>query len=460
MKRFRTLFPATILFASLALSSFAAETEFGVDSTTTAALGNSSPTVFSFGERLDGWWKIPLGTKGSIFEGSAHAALDMNVNDDSNPSVESGLDLAAAGDIDLLRLAFVFPDTAGAELMKLETGRLRLRDPSGLVVSHPADGALLGFDYSRMKFSLQGGFTGLILRNSNDISVSLYDRIASADDSRLFGGSRLLMLARLDIPEFKGQSVSLSFLAQQDLNPEEDLVEEWSTEPVYDMGGKVDTQYTSLLVSGPVVQNLFYDAWFTFGSGRTLAYLDDSGSASLYSYQYVPILSFMTGFSVDYYRPELYSAAFNFRFLYASGDADASSSVEGTATDNSTRFVPLSGSNFGVVFSPALSNLVVAELGGSVKPLAGYRIQTGAKLFAFFRPTDGAMGGASGLDPAADSAWLGMEADLYGNYRITSDLGLSLNTGVFFPGKSPSGAFASDASAIQYSVELALTLGM
>jgi len=452
MKAPRKLLVPAVLLLFLISSVFAGEPQFGFDSTTSAALGNSDSTVFSAGERLDGWWKMPLGTDGSMFEGSAHVSLDMDVNDDSNPSVDSGVSFDPAGDIDLLRLAFVFPSAGNAERMKLDVGRLSLKDPTGLIVSHPADGALLGFDYSRLSFSIQAGYTGLILRKTNDIAVSLFDQLAAADDSRLTGGSRLLMLARVDAPKLFGQSVGLSFLAQQDLNPEDDLVAEWETEEVTGSGGKVDTQYTSLFVSGPVVPNLFYDAWLTFGSGRTLSYLDGE-------YQYVPILSYMTGFSVDYYRPALYNAAFNFRFVYASGDADAASAVEGTVTDSSKRFVPLTASTFGVVFSPSLSNLIVAELGGSVKPFASYRLQTGAKLFAFFRPTDGAMG-VSGLDATEDSSWLGFETDLYGNYRITSDLGVTLKTGVFIPGISPSGAFDSDASAFQYSVQLAATLGM
>ncbi len=451
MKKLSILILAAVLFASLPLYVFAREVEYGVDSTTQAGTGNADSTVFSLGERLDGWWKMPLNAKGIVFEGSAHVSLDMNVNSDSNPSVDSGVVWDPAGDLDLLRVSFAFPDTAGTELMKIDLGRLPLKDPTGLIVSHPADGARLGFDYSRIKFSLQAGYTTLVLRKSNNIALSVYDQLASVDDSRVLGSSRLLMLARFDMPEILGQSLSLSFLAQQDLNPEADLVTEWSTAEVSGASGKVDTQYTSVKLSGPVVPNLFYDAWFTFGSGRTLSYLDSS-------YQYVPILSYMTGFSMDYYRPELYSAAFNFRFIFASGDADAKASVEGTITDNSKRFVPLTASNLGVVFSPKLSNLIVAQLGGSIKPLSGYRIQTGAKMFAFFRPTVGR--GISGLDPTESSPWLGFETDLYGNYRITSDLGLSLNTGVFFPGKSPSGAFASDASALQYSVQLALTLGM
>jgi len=459
MKILRKPLVSAVLLVFLAASVFAGEAQFGLDSTTSAALGNSDSTVFSAGERLDGWWKMPLGTAGSVFEGSAHFSLDMDLNDDSNPSVDSGVSFDPSGDLDLLRLAFVFPSAGNAERMKLDVGRLPLKDPTGLIVSHPADGALLGFDYSRLSFSIQGGYTGLVLRKSNRIAVSLFDRLAAADDSRLTGGSRLLMLARVDAPKVFGQSVGLSFLAQQDLNPEDDLVAEWETEEVTGTGGKVDTQYTSLVVSGPVVPNLFYDAWFTFGSGRTLSYLKDTESATGFSYQYVPILSYLTGFSVDYYRPALYNAAFNFRFVYASGDADAASAVEGTVADSSKRFVPLTGSSFGVVFSPSLSNLIVAELGGSVKPFASYRIQTGAKLFAFFRPTDGAMG-VSGLDATEASSWLGFETDLYGNYRITSDLGVSLKTGVFFPGISPSGAFNSDASAFQYSVQLAATLGM
>lgn len=446
----------------LTIMGFGTAQEIGLDSTTKTTLGNPVSTIFTLGERLDGWWKLPLDTNGSIFEGSAHFEIALNSDNDSS-LVSNGKNITwvPTGDIDRLRLAFILPKpTDEIKSMNIELGRLSFKDSTGLVVSHSADGAILGIDYSFLKMSLQAGFTTLILRNANRIALSLYDQTVAADESCILGTSRLLSLAQIEFPDVYKQSVVVSYLAQQDMNNEESssFIPEWSSiVETGSKGGKVDTQYITLKVSGPIIGTLFYDVWCTYGSGRTLTYLDDGNAG--FSYQYVLISSVMSGFSVDYFRPELLSAAFNFRFIYASGDADSERLIEGNTSDKSTQFIPLTASSLGIAFSPKLSNLIVAELAGSVKPLKGEPLQTGLKFFAFLRPTSGPVDILSGLDPAGTASWLGFETDIYANYRIRSDLGISVNTGLFFPGILPAGAFVSE-TPLKYSIQLAATLGI
>ena len=155
----------------------------------------------------------------------------------------------------------------------------------------------------------------------------------------------------------------------------------------------------------------------------------------------------------------LLSSAFNFRFLYASGDSDYSRAIEGNTSGSGTQFIPLTASSLGTVFSPSLSNLIETELSGSIKPVSSLALQTGMKLLAFFRPTEGPVN-VSGIKPGSTSPWLGFEADLFGMYRIMSDLGLSLNAGLFLPGVSPNGAFSTGTSPLWYSIDLALVLDL
>ena len=190
-----------------------------------------------------------------------------------------------------------------------------------------------------------------------------------------------------------------------------------------------------------------------------LSWKSDSDSATGWSYQYVPVSSCMTGVSIDYFRPTWLSSAFTFRVVYASGDSDWASAVEGNTSGSSTQFLPVTKTPLGAVFSPALSNLVVTELGGSVKPLAKERLQTGMKIFTFFRPTKAPID-VNGLNAGGTSSWLGFETDMYGMYRMSSDLGLSLTTGLFFPGVAPSGAFDSSGASVRYFEQLAIVLGM
>ena len=107
---------------------------------------------------------------------------------------------------------------------------------------------------------MQAGYTSLILRNANGINVSLYDQTAKSDSSRVFGNSRLLVKTGIGFPDVYGQSIKVSFLAQQDLSPNSVLIPEW-TQLEYigteSRGGRVNTQYSSLDVSGPIARRAF-----------------------------------------------------------------------------------------------------------------------------------------------------------------------------------------------------------
>jgi hypothetical protein len=56
-------------------------------------------------------------------------------------------------------------------------------------------------------------------------------------------------------------------------------------------------------------------------------------------------------------------------------------------------------------------------------------------------------------EPTSDDRYLGFETDLYANYRVTSDLALTLRYGVFFPGTA-----ISDNSEIRQFILLGVTL--
>ncbi len=414
-------------------------------------------TSFSAALRLDGWWNVPFGKNGSLFEGSAHTGVSFATGTESNTTVFNY-------DIDRFRFLFVIPTpTENLQRLHVELGRLPFQDTTSLILSHPADGAKLSLTYDKFNISIQSGYTGFIMRNNNSISLSVYDQHIASDKSSLFGSRRLFTIGEISGLTFFGQSINLSFIAQQDLNPEDKLISEWATEETDgSQGGKFNSQYLNLYINGsiPRLADLYYSTWFSYGTGRTLTWLEDSTSPDQYSYQYAPIQSMMLGFSINYYLQSFYNSAFNARFVYASGDKNNSNVIEGNTTEKAKQFTPITGSSFGLVCSPLLSNLIVAELGGSLKPIEGESLQTGAKLFGFFRPTSGPLS-LAGLKPGSDSSFLGFELDFYGNYRIFSDLGVSLNTGFFFPNSSSRGAFDKKAAgSVQYSIQLSCVLSM
>ncbi|MEO1128306.1 MAG: alginate export family protein [Planctomycetota bacterium] len=124
--------------------------------------------------------------------------------------------------------------------------------------------------------------------------------------------------------------------------------------------------------------------------------------------------------------------------LFASGDDDrlvttdtVGGNLSGT-TDNA--FNSLGFVNTGLAFSPSLSNLMLFRLGAIGFPFHDVdgleRLQLGADLIVLSKlDPDGPVEEAT-----SDSRYLGFEADLILNYRITNDLSFIGRYGAFFPG--------------------------
>jgi hypothetical protein len=191
-------------------------------------------------------------------------------------------------------------------------------------------------------------------------------------------------------------------------------------------------------VSGNITGNLYYDVFSYLETGQMLSY--QSGS-----YQSIFFYAALAGGGVRIFLPRALSSVIGVRGLYASGDPNAGTVVEGQSQGFSV-FTPISRPTLDNVFSPQLSNVVVAEASYSLKPMG--KLQAGAQADAYFRPTTGAIS-EPGLAPGSSSAYLGSEMDLAVNFTPLSDLGSSLWGGVFVPGT----AFASGAG-VQFKTGL------
>lgn len=422
------------LLSGLALATVASglsALDWQASSLTTAEIANTPSPPTNIQEELFGGFNTPFDNKGSGFDLSAHAWV--------------GYPATAAADFDTLNFHWVYQNL-GAEVKKLKwtLGRYLLTEPTGLIVNQPVDGSSLDFDMGAYDLKLATGYTGLVMRSTTTLVLSKADQESEAllASPRLFGSLEASAV-------FSGHTVTFSALAQQDQTDPSKLVNERSTVDAQ-KGGLVDTQYLTLKAEGPLADKLFYTGFMTFEGGSTLSTLT---SSSVEFYEYKPITALLAGAEVNWFVPDFHSATVNFRALFASGDSDATSAIEGNTKGNATLFIPVNPTVLGVAFNPGLSNLGYYELGGSLKPLAGETLVVGGKLMGFHRLISGTVNASGVLQNGP--IWMGEEFDVFGTWQPYSDLQLTATVGAFLP---TAGTYAS--STIGSGFQYALTTGV
>lgn len=418
--------------------------DFGVVSSTSFGLSSSASAPVSVSERLTGSLGLPFDQNGGGLDFQAH--------------VQTGLlptPVSFGYDIDALSVTFSYLKPADdVKSLRWTLGRFALSEPTGFILNHPADGSRLAFAYNGFNLSVTGAFTGLVLRSSSGLNLSLADQNTS---DALFASPRFIGSLEASLPLFKAHTLTLGALAQQDLNDRDAMVPEWTTVFSGDTGGTLDTQYLTLKIDGPLVGALFYEAFGTFGSGSTLSWLESADSATGFLYEYTPILSFLSGASLSLYLPQVLSSSFTVRVLASSGDPDAAASVEGNTKGDLNLFVPITGSSLGSVFSPGLSNLIFYEMGGTFKPLGSVPLVLGTKVLGFQRAVEGVINAPGVLRDGP--VWLGEELDLSATWQLLSDLSVSTSAGFFLPAE---GTFASGTpeAGLQYAVQVGVNLSL
>jgi hypothetical protein len=349
----------------------------------------------------------------------------------------------------------------GMSAFVFDAGRFDFSDPSGYILTSPADGFSFQFKYPAIEVAFRSAYTGLLfLKGSTTVSpviaMSLADKARISDGTDLTGSPRFIAQVDLSLPKFFGQAIDFSCISQNDLNPDSSLVSAGTSTYQSGMGGRVNTQYFELKSSGSIVV-VDYDAFFAYGSGTTLTWLTGSSGSS---YQYCPISSYLAGLKAslplnDLPAPlALSSAALS--LLYASGDRNASSAIEGNTSSIYAAFTPITSPTLGAVFSPSISNLLLGELSFTTSPTIGnYTVNSSAKLLSFFRPTTGPIS-EDGIDSTSISPYLGTEMDISLSTGLFSDFGLSFVGGAFLPGD----AFAPSYKSVQFSAALTATITM
>ena len=356
-------------------------------------------------------------------------------------------------DLDYLKI-----ESKGASFINYTFGRFYTSDFSGYIFSHKLDGAALIFNLPTVIVSVKAGYTGLLFDTNSNIEMTTADQTGVSYDgfSQDFAAPRIVGGVEAFFPDlYLHQDLKAGVWAQMDMRNDSDVTEEGSTTPS-GLGGKMDTQYFGLTISGPLVSSLFYDSFAWLGTGRTLSYIDST-------YTYKPVVSFLGSFGLRYYIEEFLYSRISFRFLYSSGDADyASSFTEGNTEGDAANFIPVSEKSLALVFSPQLGNILFTQISYSLKPFSnsGNRALRNIQLeltdINFFRSTTGQIS-ESGIDPASTSLYLGTEINGTINFRPFSDFGLSLSGGVFIPNNGADGAFLESQQKVEVLGRLGLS---
>ncbi|OQY35643.1 MAG: hypothetical protein B6241_00175 [Spirochaetaceae bacterium 4572_59] len=300
-------------------------------------------------------------------------------------------------------------------------GRFRFRDPGSLILNSTADGFHLSFPGKHLPVTVGVGFTGLVFIDSSEISMSPADEYENLDDDAVLATPRLIQYVSgryNDLPG--GTSLTFSLIAQEDLRTD-DFIEDHVSG-----SGQLHTQYARLAVSGRFSPDLFYSVSSTLQTGQYV--IPDPSD----NYNY---LAGMAHGSLEYYPDFDMNPLLSLELLCSSGDSWSNRSGwmgnVGDDTDMLHRFTPVSKSGKGTVYAAQPGNLIYADLSSSLKPLE--TVQLILSSITFFRAVDGPVSDTSIIEASGDGLYLGEELDFTVNWRPYSDLGLALNSGVFFP---------------------------
>ena len=375
-------------------------------------------------------------------------------------SYEFTIDRPYLFDLDALRFDF-----APLPVLSFSLGRFEMAEFTGKVLRHTLDGALGIVNLPFAVISTGVGYSGLLLKPSSEIVMSRTDSADRDVDSKKLGSPRMVEALGVLFPElFLRQDLDLSAIFQQDLRKASDLIAEGEEVEFAGglAGGRLNTQYFGVGVSGPLFPSFYHESFLYFQTGKMLSYVDDPLSGTLHSYQFQPIRSAAVGTSLYFYRQELLHSRFGLSALLAGGDADYGSFLEGNSAGSAGQFVPVSRSTEALIFTPELGNLLLLELGYSLKPFSRRPCRTWRNLqaelaaYVFLRPTPGPVS-EEDVDPASTSRYLGSEVDAILRFRPFSDLGLGLTFGFFLPNPAAFTAPA-DRAWVQGRFELSFSV--
>ena len=299
---------------------------------------------------------------------------------------------------------------------KVHVGRDFYTIGSGLVLALPLDAVELSAHHDDWAFKGLVGKTITHTANSFDFSPPVQDHMR-----RCFFGSQLT---------YKGFSRHEPYVFWL-LN--RDQTDEWGDDP--DQEYDYDSQYIGAGSSGSFakVPNLRYAAELVFENGKSFAEGQTSDPERVDAMALDVLLEYLFNLPK---KPKV-----QLEYLWGSGDGDRRLSSGSTLGGNQpgTRDQAFNAFGFrdtGIAFAPRISNLHILQAGGSFFPLEQVELfkqmELGTKVFFYMKDRPG--GAISDTLGTEDARWVGWEWDAYCNWRLTSDVSLTLRYGFFRPG--------------------------
>jgi len=336
-------------------------------------------------------------------------SFDGDDNDWEGPNLDRGF-----YQLDVAKALEVYGQKRVPFGLKFKIGRDYVEFGTGYALSLPLDHILLTGEMYHFELT---GLIGRTVRSLNNV-----DRTRPGEDEsdRNFWGVQLA---------YNGFEQHRPFVYV--LWNEDQLREAW---PDPFQNYDYDSFYVGFGSSGQLVRNLRYSTEWVFEKGRSY------GDRQIFKRD--PIHAWGFDLLLEYLWDVPTKPTFSFEYMFASGDPDRLLSPTdargGNTKGDDTSFVAFGYRDTGLSFAPDLSNVHIWRFGLSFFPFekvrALRRLELGSDWFLYWKNRSH----AAVSDPLADQAsgYLGWEMDYFANWRLTSDVALTLRYGLFFPGSA------------------------
>jgi len=299
--------------------------------------------------------------------------------------------------------------------MTARGGRQYVEFGRGLVLDQALDAGLFTIDTAKIGFT---GFAGRNIESQDNIDFSVPG----------FSRSRRT---------FYGAEVRYKGIPRHEPYAYWVLQRDWSEErpenPAQDY--RYDSHYYAVGGRGQLAPRTKYEleSVWEFGRGAANGEINDHRER---------IRGFAFDAEVDHYLKHPLDPTLSLEYAYASGDGDRQNATNAFMGNRAgtvdTSFQGFGYVNSGLALGARFTNIQFVRLGGRLTPYnkkeALGRLDVGLNYYFLFKSDPG--GPISDPTAVEDSSDLGQEVDVFCEWRILSDLSLSVHYGRLYPGQS------------------------